>query len=144
MLGERYSHGHVFDFYKQLREDPTQLKVLGDGHQRKSYLYVQDCVDAILLAVEKQTKKVAVFNLGTDEYCEVNQSIGWITKHLGIDPALTYGGGTRGWVGDSPFIFLDCSEMRALGWAPRLSIQEGVIATLKYLQANSWLLDYRD
>ena len=142
ILGERYSHGHVFDFYNQLREDPKQLKVLGNGRQRKSYLYVQDCIDAILLAVEK-THKLAVLNLGTDEYCEVNQSIGWISKHLGIEPALNYAGGDRGWVGDSPFIFLDCAQMRALGWAPKLSIQEGVIATLKYLQANSWLLESR-
>jgi UDP-glucose 4-epimerase len=144
LLGERYSHGHVFDFYKQLRENPLELKVLGDGHQRKSYLYIQDCIDAILLAVEKSTRKVSVFNLGADEYCEVNQSIGWITKHLGIEPSLVYSGGKRGWVGDSPFIFLDCSEMRALGWAPKVSIQEGVVTTLKYLQANPWLLESRD
>ena len=134
----------MFDFYKQLKAHPHELRVLGNGHQRKSYLYVQDCIDAILLAVEKSTKKVSVFNLGSDEYCEVNQSIGWISKHLGIDPSLVYTGGDRGWVGDSPFIFLDCSEMRALGWEPKLSIQEGVIATLKYLQANTWMLDARD
>jgi UDP-glucose 4-epimerase len=144
LLGERYTHGHVFDFYKQLRENPKELHVLGNGHQRKSYLYIQDCIDAILLAVEKSTRKVSIFNLGTDEYCEVNQSIGWISKHLRIEPTLTYTGGERGWVGDSPFIFLDCSEMRSLGWAPKLSIQEGVIATLRYLQANQWLLDSRD
>ena len=143
ILGERYSHGHVFDFYRKLRQDPGQLAVLGNGHQRKSYLYVQDCVDAILLAVERQTQKVAIFNLGTNEYCEVNQSIGWICKHLGVEPKLDYTGGERGWVGDSPFIFLDCSRIRALGWAPKLSIQEGVIATLNYLQANHWLLESR-
>ncbi len=143
ILGERYSHGHVFDFYKRLRENPRELTVLGNGLQRKSYLYVRDCIDAILLAVEKSASKVGVFNLGTDEYCEVNQSIGWITGHLGLHPTLTYTGGERGWVGDSPFIFLDCSRIRALGWAPKLSIREGIIATLKYLQASSWLLDSR-
>jgi UDP-glucose 4-epimerase len=143
ILGERYSHGHVFDFYKKLRQDPTKLDVLGNGHQRKSYLYVQDCIDAILLSIEKSPGKASVFNLGTDEYCEVNQSIGWISKHLGVTPALNYAGGERGWVGDSPFIFLDCSKVRSLGWAPKLSIQEGVIATLKYLQANPWLLESR-
>lgn len=143
ILGERYSHGHVFDFYKQLRENPGQLRVLGNGHQRKSYLYIQDCIDAILLAVEKSTRKVSVFNLGTDEYCEVNQSIAWISKHLEVEPSLAYAGGERGWVGDSPFIFLDCSAIRSLGWTPKVSIQEGVITTLRYLQANSWLLDSR-
>jgi UDP-glucose 4-epimerase len=143
ILGERYSHGHVFDFYRRLRENPNELTVLGNGHQRKSYLHVQDCIDAILLAIDKAQDKVNIFNLGTDEYCEVNQSIGWITQYLGLNPKLVYTGGERGWVGDSPFIFLDCSKIRRLGWTPQLSIREGVIATLKYLNANEWLMDSR-
>jgi UDP-glucose 4-epimerase len=141
ILGERYSHGHVFDFYKSLRENPEELRVLGDGHQRKSYLYVQDCIEAILLAIEKAQEKVSIFNLGTDEYCEVNDSLTWILKHLGLKPKLTYTGGKRGWVGDSPFIFLDCRKIRSLGWAPKLSIPEGVIRTLEYLEANPWVLE---
>ena len=84
ILGERYTHGHVFDFYKALLRDPAELRVLGNGQQRKSYLYVQDCLDAMLLAIEKATDKVNIFNLGTDEYCRVNDSIGWITEHLGV------------------------------------------------------------
>src|SRR6266704_2358722 len=74
ILGERYTHGHVFDFYRQLRLHPDKLDVLGDGQQKKSYLYVQDCVDAMLLAIEKAPGKVNVFNLGADEYCQVNDS----------------------------------------------------------------------
>jgi UDP-glucose 4-epimerase len=136
ILGERYSHGHVFDFYKQLSEHPKQLHVLGNGHQRKSYLYVQDCIDAIVLALDRANAKVNIFNLGTDEFCEVNDSIGWICEHLGLHPKLTYSGGERGWVGDSPFIFLDCSRIRALGWRPKLAIQQAVLATIKYVSAN--------
>ena len=144
ILGERYSHGHVFDFYRRLRENPAELRVLGNGLQRKSYLYVQDCVDAILTVMEKcGGGKAQIFNLGTDEYCEVNDSIGWITAHLGLKPTLTYTGGDRGWIGDSPFIFLDTAKVRSLGWKPRLSIREGIIRTLEYLQANPWLLDQR-
>jgi len=141
ILGERYSHGHVFDFYKRLLSDPNHLHVLGNGHQRKSYLYIQDCIDAMFMAIEKGADKVNIFNLGTDEYCEVNDSIGWISKHLGLDPKLSYEGGERGWIGDSPFIFLDCSRIRALGWRPKLTIQEGIIKTLEYLQENRWLLE---
>jgi UDP-glucose 4-epimerase len=141
ILGERYSHGHVFDFYRSLRANPNELRVLGNGRQRKSYLYVQDCIDGMLLAIRKSNDKVNVFNLGTDEYCEVNESIGWITSHLGIDPARTYTGGERGWIGDSPFIFLDTTKIRSLGWTPKLSIREGIIKTLNYLVANPWLLD---
>ena len=143
ILGERYSHGHVFDFYRQLRAHPGELLVLGDGHQRKSYLYVDDCLDAIWCALERATARMNVFNLGTDQYCEVNDSIGWIAAELGVAPVLTYTGGPRGWVGDSPFIFLDCRRIRALGWQPRVSIREGVQRTLRYLQANTWLLDTR-
>jgi len=143
ILGERYSHGHVFDFYKSLKANPDELRVLGDGHQRKSYLYVQDCLDAMLLAVEKAPDKVNIFNLGTNEYCEVNESITWITEHLGMRPKLRYTGGRRGWVGDIPFIFLDCSKIRSLGWVPQLSIREAVIRTLEYLIANPWVLEAR-
>jgi UDP-glucose 4-epimerase len=141
ILGERYSHGHVFDFFKSLRDNPRELRVLGDGHQRKSYLYVQDCIDAVLLAIEKSKDKVNIFNLGTNDYCEVNESICWITDHLGLKPKLHHTGGERGWIGDSPFIFLDCSKIHAFGWKPKLSIREGVIRTLEYLEANSWLLE---
>jgi UDP-glucose 4-epimerase len=143
ILGERYTHGHVFDFYKSLRQNPNQLRVLGDGKQRKSYLYVQDCIDAILLALEKAKDKVNVFNLGADEYCRVDDSIGWICELLGCRPQRTYTGGERGWIGDNPFIFLDCDKIRSLGWKPKLSIREGVIRTLTYLQSSPDILESR-
>jgi UDP-glucose 4-epimerase len=143
ILGERYSHGHVFDFYKQLLKDPGELQILGNGRQRKSYLYVQDCIDAIFLAIEKAQEKVNIYNLGTEEYCEVNDSIGWICEYLGVNPSNVYSGGERGWIGDNPFIFLDTAKIRTLGWMPKLTIQQGVIRTLKFLQANQWLLEQR-
>jgi len=141
ILGERYTHGHVFDFYEKLSKDASSLHVLGDGHQKKSYLYVQDCLDAMLFATQKSKGKVNIFNLGTDEYIEVNDSIRWISEELGVSPKLTYAGGERGWVGDSPFIFLDCSKVRSLGWKPKLSIKEGVLRTLRYLKENEHLLE---
>ena len=143
ILGERYTHGHVVDFYRSLRVNPTELRVLGNGRQRKSYLYVQDCIDAIFTAIDKSAAKVSIFNLGTDEYCDVNDSIGWISSHLGIDPARNYTGGERGWIGDSPFIFLDTARIRSLGWKPKLTIRDGIIRTLEYLCANPWVLDAR-
>ena len=143
ILGERYTHGHVFDFYRKLLADPARLEVLGDGKQRKSYLYVQDCVDAMLHAVAQAQDKTNVFNLGTDEYCEVNDSIGWIAGHLKLTPALHYSGGDRGWVGDNPFIFLDTSRIRSLGWRPKLTIREGIVRTLSWLADNRWILERR-
>lgn len=141
ILGERYSHGHVFDFYKQLREHPDVLRVLGNGKQRKSYLYVGDCIQAILRATSQTKEKVTILNLGAAEYCEVRDSIAWICAHLGLSPRLAFGAEERGWIGDSPFIFLDCGRMRALGWEPSLTIREAVIRTVEYLQANEWLLE---
>jgi len=143
ILGERYSHGHVFDFYRSLRKDPSTLRILGNGKQRKSYLYVQDCIDAMLLAIAKAPDKVNIFNLGTDEVVEVNDSVGYLCEALGVRPERTYSGGERGWVGDSPFILLDCKRIRALGWAPTLTIREGILNTLRYLQDSPWLLEAR-
>ena len=143
ILGERYTHGHVFDFYQKLQRDPTRLTVLGNGKQRKSYLYVQDCIDAILLAMDNATEKVNIFNLGVDGYCEVNNSIGWICEELGLNPVLEYTGGDRGWIGDNPFIFLDTQKIQSLGWKPKVSIHEGVIKTIKYLRANEWVFEAR-
>lgn len=143
ILGERYTHGHILDFYKQLREHPEHLHVLGDGRQRKSYLYVEDCVDAMLLAVERGAGRLNLYNLGTDEYTTVNDSIGWIASRLGCAPRLMYAGGERGWIGDSPFIFLDCSRIRALGWRPKLSIRDAVLRTVDYLRGNTWVIERR-
>jgi len=143
ILGPRYSHGHVFDFYRSLRKDPTRLHVLGNGKQRKSYLHVDDCVDAILLALERAQERVNVLNLGTDEHCEVDDSVRWITEALGISPERTYSGGKRGWIGDNPLILLDCTRMRALGWRPKHGIREGIVETLRYLQESPWLLEAR-
>lgn len=143
ILGERYTHGHIFDFYQKLKIDPTRLVVLGNGKQRKSYLYVQDCIDAILLAVKKADEKVNIFNLGVDGYVEVNDSIGWICQELGVSPRLDYSGGDRGWIGDNPFIFLDTKKIQALGWRPKFDIEQGVIRTVQYLKDNEWVFDSR-
>ena len=141
ILGERYSHGHVYDFYKQLLKDSTKLAVLGNGKQRKSYLYVGDCIDAIMVALDKANDKVNIINLGTDEFCEVNDSIGWISDYLRLNPVLSYTGTERGWIGDNPFIFLDTRKIRNFGWKPKYTIKEGIIKTIQYLENNQWLLN---
>ena len=140
IMGERYSHGHVLDFYKKLMTDPDHLHVLGNGKQRKSYLYVQDCIDAMFVAIEKAQDKVNIFNLGTDEYICVDDSIRWITDYLKLNPRIIYSGSDRGWIGDNPFIFLDCLSIRSLGWVPKVTIKDAVIKTLQCLQKNLLLL----
>lgn len=143
ILGERYTHGHVFDFYRKLRDNPHQIEILGNGQQRKSYLYVHDCIDAMLLAIERAKEPVNIFNLGTDEYCKVDESLSWICSHLDRNPRRSYRGGERGWIGDSPFIFLDAAKIRSLGWRPKLTIREAVLRTLRYLQDNPWVMEHR-
>jgi len=148
ILGERYTHGHVFDFYKQLLAHPDHLRVLGDGTQRKSYLYIQDCISAILHVVDlglaaKAKHRVEIFNLGANEYCQVNDSIGWICEALAIKPRLDYTGGNRGWIGDNPFIFLDTAKLRGTGWEAKLTIRDGILRTLHWLKANPWVLEHR-
>ena len=146
ILGERYTHGHVIDFYKQLLRDPTRLRVLGDGSQRKSYLYIHDCIGAILHVIESHQlpegkTRSEVYNLGTNEYCTVVDSVGWICNYLGLTPAIEFTGGDRGWIGDNPFIFLDTSKVRNAGWAATVSIRNAVVRTVSWLEMNQWALD---
>jgi UDP-glucose 4-epimerase len=140
ILGERYTHGHIFDFYKQLIEHPEYLNVLGDGTQRKSYLYVQDCVDAMLHVLTLNSEnKVNIYNLGTNEYVQVNDSVRYIVEHLNLNPEIRYSGGNKGWIGDNPFIFLDTTKIRNTGWNAKLTIKQGIISTLTWLQKNQWV-----
>jgi UDP-glucose 4-epimerase len=143
VLGERYTHGHVFDFYRSLTRDPSRLHVLGDGKQRKSYMYVHDCIDAMLLATERADAKINILNLGADDFIEVNDSVRTICRQLGVDPIITHSGGERGWIGDSPFIYLDTKRIRLLGWSPKISIRDGIVRTLEWLRANQWVYERR-
>ncbi len=148
ILGERYTHGHVFDFYRQLMSDPTRLRVLGDGNQRKSYLYVQDCLSAMLHVMNRETARSAkhhceVYNLGAEEYCTVKNSISWICERLKVAPTLEFTGGERGWIGDNPFIFLDTTKLRRTGWRNELTIRQSVERTVDWLVHNEWVFEKR-
>jgi UDP-glucose 4-epimerase len=143
ILGQRYSHGHVFDFMMQLAENQDKLHILGDGKQRKSYLHIDDCIDAMLLALKMGDENIAIFNLGTDEVCQVLDSVGWIVGRLKLSPRLSFSGGRQGWIGDNPLIHLDTSRIRGLGWRPKKSIREAVELTVDWLDANRWVFAKR-
>ncbi len=140
ILGERYTHGHVFDFLKQLKKNKNKLKVLGDGNQKKSYLNINDCIYAMYKSIKFFNKNVNIINLGTNEYINVKKSIQIICEVLKLNPQIIYKGGKRGWVGDNPFILLDIKKIKSTGWKPKFSINDSIKITAKYLLKNSWLL----
>ncbi len=141
ILGPRYTHGHVFDFYEQLMKHPKKLNVLGNGYQKKSYLHVSDCIEAIHKSISNSVSPVNIINLGVDGYCEVRDSIGWITDELSLDPELNYGTELKGWIGDNPLIHLDTQKIQGLGWAPKYSIEEAVRDTVRFMESNQWIFN---
>jgi UDP-glucose 4-epimerase len=141
-IGERYSHGVIFDFVKKLRNNTQMLEVLGDGKQRKSYLDVIDGVDGIFYAIEHAREPKNVFNLGHDAFMNVLDLADIIVDQLnlkGVRYVTT--GGERGWLGDSPFVHLDTTKLKALGWRPHVPIERGIRNTVRYLQAHPQLLE---
>ena len=143
ILGPRYSHGHVYDFLKMLLKNKKKLKVLGDGKQKKSYLHVSDCINAMMIAFKKSKKSVNIFNLGHDKYINVNKSINTIEKFLKIKPKKFYTGGKSGWIGDLPFVYLNNNKMKKLGWKPDISIEKSIKDTIKWLLDNKWIFSKR-
>jgi UDP-glucose 4-epimerase len=147
ILGDRYTHGHIYDFYQQLKSNPSRLTILGNGKQKKSYLCISDCIAAIETVVlsprASEAEAVQIYNLGTDKYCEVADSARWICRTLGVTPEFYFTGGERGWVGDNPFIFLDTKRIQRTGWKPLLSIEQSVVRTTQWLQANEWVYEKR-
>jgi UDP-glucose 4-epimerase len=142
-IGERYSHGVIFDFVKKLRDNSRMLEILGDGKQRKSYLDVIDGVNGIFHAVEHAQELKNVFNLGHDEFMNVVDLADIIVEELGLKSVRYHTtGGERGWLGDSPFVHLDTTKIKALGWQPQVSIEQGIRNTVRYLYASQ-LLDKR-
>jgi UDP-glucose 4-epimerase len=144
LMGERYTHGCIFDFYRQLLKNPKELFMLGNGKQKKSYLYINDCMNAIFTAIKNSKENITIVNLGTEEYIEVTKIADIICEELKLkNVKYVYGGGERGWVGDSPFILLDVKKMKSLGWKPTLTIEQSVRKTINWLKDNKWVYDER-
>jgi UDP-glucose 4-epimerase len=145
LIGERYTHGVVFDFVKKLKKNPKELEILGDGEQKKSYLYIGDCVNAMLTAIEKADEKVNIFNLGNVEYMNVKDVANIIIKEMGLtDVTFNFTGGAKGWIGDAPTVQLATDKIRGLNWKPEVTIEEGIAKTTKFLLENEFLLSARD
>jgi UDP-glucose 4-epimerase len=135
MLGPRYSHGHVIDFWKKLKADPTKIEVLGDGHQTKSYLHVSDAVEGVLCAFQND-RQIDIYNVSHTQVRTVRENLRTIFECMHVHPKVTFLGGERGWVGDSPRILLNISRLCSLGWAPKCSIEDAIRDTLRWLEKS--------
>ncbi|MBI5229391.1 NAD-dependent epimerase/dehydratase family protein [Candidatus Micrarchaeota archaeon] len=133
IFGPRASHGIMYDFFWKLKKNPDEMEILGDGNQRKSYLYISDCVTASLLAFEKQEKIFDVFNLGSTESISAKEIAGIISESLGVSPQYRFTGGRKGWVGDVTLMLLDTRKIRSLGWEPEISFEEGARRYIEWL-----------
>jgi UDP-glucose 4-epimerase len=143
-IGERYSHGVIYDFVKKLRDNPRELEILGDGTQTKSYLHVADGIRGIFAAMDNVSHKKSVINLGHEEHMQVKDLARIVCEEMGLrNTSYRFTGGRRGWIGDSPFVHLDISKIKQTGFRPQISIAEGIRRTVRYLVDNSWLLDGR-
>lgn len=144
-VGERYTHGLVFDFLNKLKKDPKKLYILGDGTQRKSYLYVKDGVDAIFTIIDKAKDKINVYNLGNNEILTVTESAKEIVDEAGYkDVEFEYEGGDKGWVGDNKYVLLDTKKLQELGWKPTKTIKEGLRITTRYLIDHPEIIEKRN
>lgn len=137
IIGDRSTHGVIYDFAMKLKNDPTRLTILGDGRQSKSFLLVDDCVDAMLFAVEKQNEPVNIYNIGSEDRIGVTDIARIVAKEMGLNGVrLDYTGGDRGWTGDVPFMGLSIDRIKALGWRPKHNSEDSVCLCIRALLAE--------
>ena len=132
VVGDRASHGVIFDFINKLRQNPEELEVLGDGTQEKPYLYVSDCIDGILFGLQHSQEQVNILNLGTDSSTNVTTIANMLVEAMGLSVVkFKYTGGNRGWRGDVPQVRFDMTKMKNLGWKPGYSSDEAIRQSIK-------------
>jgi len=136
IVGPRLRHGVVFDFLMKLKGDPNILKVLGDGTQKKSYLYISDAIEATLLVTDKLTERFETYNIGNEDWITVAEIAEIVSKIAGLKPKIIFTGGTRdgrGWPGDVKYMLLSIEKVKKLGWKPKYTSREAIELTAKAL-----------
>ncbi|MFA5317705.1 MAG: NAD-dependent epimerase/dehydratase family protein [Dehalococcoidales bacterium] len=138
VAGGRATHGIILDLINKIRQDPTEVEVLGTGTQSKPYIHVDDCVDGILWGFEHASEKVNVLNLGTASFTRVSTIAETLIKELGLaNIRIKYTGDERGWPGDVPQVRFDTSRMNRLGWKARYSSDKAVLKAIKSVLENT-------
>lgn len=139
-IGERYTHGIIFDLLKKLSIDSKSIELMSDGTPRKSSLYVKDGVNAIFTIITNAKEKVNIYNLGHDEVLTVDEIVETIFASSQLRPEKEYIGGNKGWRGDNNFVHLDTTKLKKLGWTTKTTIKQGIDKTVRYLLDNPQLL----
>jgi UDP-glucose 4-epimerase len=124
------------DFVSRLQRNPRRLKILGDGLQSKSYLFIDDAVEATLIAARKSKRAFDAFNVGSRRKTTVREIARLVARSLGVSPRLSFTGGARGWAGDVRTMLLDTRKLRALGWREKMSLRAGVSRYVKWLSSG--------
>jgi UDP-glucose 4-epimerase len=137
VVGPRQTHGVGYDFIRRLKDNPTALRILGDGTQKKSYIHIDDVLEAIFLVAAKKLRPFDVFNVATDDYITVGEIADLAVRISGLPPGdvkYDFTGGDRGWKGDVPIVRFDCSKIKALGWRNRRSSAEALTASMEAMR----------
>ena len=140
VVGPRQTHGVGFDFIRRLTADPTQLRILGDGHQSKSYIHVEDVIDAIFTVAAQPEPRFRAYNVATGDYITVTGIARLAIAALELDPTtvtLSYTGGDRGWKGDVPVVRLDTTRIRTTGWRCERSSEAALLASMTSMVADA-------
>ncbi|MBN2157322.1 MAG: NAD-dependent epimerase/dehydratase family protein [Candidatus Lokiarchaeota archaeon] len=139
IFGERSNHGVTYEFFHRLKENPNELEILGDGQQKKSYLHVSDCVEASLVIADNlntQSKKYDYFNVGSEDWITVNDLAELLEKIMGLSNVMhTFTGGQKGWVGDVHLLLLSIQKLKALGWKPKLTFEDGLRKYVNWMES---------
>ncbi|MBU0757897.1 MAG: NAD-dependent epimerase/dehydratase family protein [Nanoarchaeota archaeon] len=134
IIGNRQTHGVIFDFINKLKNDPKELLILGDGRQTKHYLFVKDCIEGILYGIENSREEMNIFNLASVGTCDVNFIANAVCEGMKLENVnFTYSGSKQGWKGDVPVSYLSAKKINTLGWKPRLTSEEAVRKTVSIL-----------
>ena len=137
VVGDRSTHGVIFDFVRKLNRDPKRLEILGDGRQHKPYIYVKDLVSGILFCWQNSHETLNVYNLGVDSETTVTEIAEIVVDEMGLkDVELAYTGGDRGWKGDVPFFAYDLTKVHTLGWSASRTSNEAVRHSVRMFLAN--------
>lgn len=137
VVGPNQTHGVGYDFLRRLKKNPKELRILGDGTQSKSYIYVEDIVDALRLVEKTALHGYNYYNVATLDHITVTEIADLTVKLLGLtDVAYRYTGGDRGWKGDVPVVRLDSRKIRSLGWANKYTTQEAMKKSLTAMQES--------